>query len=93
MDKTGDYHFTSEIKQQKQWTEKEEPAPEKAKTDLSAEKAMVSVFCTTFEVHSHHPIKATHEKSCAYYPIGSCRRFPRPPSPAKEQNQADSKTR
>ncbi|GFX96753.1 uncharacterized protein TNCV_1647881 [Trichonephila clavipes] len=48
---------------------------------------------TIFEAHSHHPIKATHEKSCACYPIGSCHRFPRPPSPAKEQNQADSKTR
>ncbi|GFW09538.1 hypothetical protein TNCV_3996451 [Trichonephila clavipes] len=46
-----------------------------------------------FEAHSHHPIIATHEKSCACYPIGSCHRFPRPPSPAKEQNQADSKTR
>ncbi|GFW80441.1 uncharacterized protein TNCV_2945731 [Trichonephila clavipes] len=48
---------------------------------------------TIFEAHSHHPIKATHEKSCACYPIGSCHQFPRPPSPAKEQNQADSKTR
>ncbi|GFX53248.1 hypothetical protein TNCV_362421 [Trichonephila clavipes] len=46
-----------------------------------------------FEAHSHHPIKATHEKSCACYPMGPCHRFPRPPSPAKEQNQADSKTR
>ncbi|GFV10877.1 hypothetical protein TNCV_4706441 [Trichonephila clavipes] len=48
---------------------------------------------TIFEAHSHHPIKATHEKSCACYPIGSCHRFPRPPSPAKEQKQSDSKTR
>ncbi|GFX00544.1 hypothetical protein TNCV_2235511 [Trichonephila clavipes] len=51
------------------------------------------IQCTIFEAHSHHPIKATHEKSCACYPIGSCHRFPRPPSLAKEQNQADSKTR
>ncbi|GFT67139.1 hypothetical protein TNCV_782941 [Trichonephila clavipes] len=49
--------------------------------------------CTIFEARSHHPIKATHEKSCAWYPIGSCHRFPRPPSPAEEQNQTDSKTR
>ncbi|GFY23617.1 hypothetical protein TNCV_1039161 [Trichonephila clavipes] len=43
---------------------------------------------TIFEAHSHHPIKVTHEKSCACYPIGSCLRFPRPPSPARSKTKS-----
>lgn len=39
------YYFTAETKQQsKQWTEKKEPAPKKAKIVPSAGKIMASVF-------------------------------------------------
>ncbi|GFV88640.1 hypothetical protein TNCV_1244501 [Trichonephila clavipes] len=61
--------------------------------DDKAKALLLLEAITIFEAHSHHPTKATHEKSCACYPIGSCHRFPCPPSPDKEQNQADSKTR
>jgi len=45
MDETWVHHFTPETKEQsKQWTEKGESAPNKAKTVPSAGKIMASVF-------------------------------------------------
>ncbi|XP_023220365.1 histone-lysine N-methyltransferase SETMAR-like [Centruroides sculpturatus] len=45
MDKTWVHHFTPETKEQsKQWTERGESAPKKAKTVPSAGKVMASVF-------------------------------------------------
>jgi len=45
MDETWVHHFTPETKEQsKQWTEKGESAPKKAKTVPSAGKVMASVF-------------------------------------------------
>ena len=48
MDETWVHHFTSETKEQsKQWIEKGESAPKKAKTVPSADKVMASVFWDT----------------------------------------------
>ncbi|XP_055383346.1 histone-lysine N-methyltransferase SETMAR-like [Condylostylus longicornis] len=45
MDETWVYHYTPETKEQsKQCTSRGEPAPKKAKTTISAEKVMASVF-------------------------------------------------
>lgn len=51
MNETWVHHFTPEMKKQsKQWTERGESAPKKAKTVPSADKVMASVFLDACEI-------------------------------------------